>query len=169
MILCLCSLLCSTGVSLVAVVSPGKLRLAPGPCACTAAQSYALRAWKLFLRGIAPDVLPALRVRQRHFPTDRLRLVCGSVSVTCHVPRDADEARAAALQLLLLLTHGLRLAAHAPGSSGRVDVKRKILSSPTVAGSSLMASPGKLRLTPGPCACTAAQSYALAASSSEAK
>jgi hypothetical protein len=37
------------------------------------------------------------------------------------------------------------------------------------AGSSLMASPGKLRSAPGPCACTAAQSYALAASSSDAK
>jgi hypothetical protein len=32
----------------------------------------------------------------------------------------------------------------------------------------LMASVGKLRLAPGPCACTAAQSYARAASSSEA-
>jgi hypothetical protein len=36
-------------------------------------------------------------------------------------------------------------------------------------GSSLMASPGKLRLTPGPCFCTAAQSYARPASSSDAK
>jgi hypothetical protein len=51
------------------------------------------------------------------------------------------------------------------------ELLRCFRSSPidTVTGSSLVASPGKLRLAPGPCTLTVTQSYALAASSSEEK